>query len=154
MNINGEVIGINSNKLGGSTVEGMGFAIPISSASPIIAELMERNTRDKVETGKNGYMGLSLQDVTAQIVAMYNMPTGVYVIGVEKDEAADKAGIMKGDIITRFDGEKVSCYDALFKIMQYYAPGDTAKVTVMRPENGEYVQYDYEIKLGERPSDK
>lgn len=153
LNINGEVIGINSNKLGGSTVEGMGFAIPISSASPIIAELMERDTRDKVEDGKSGYMGLSLQDVTAQISAMYNMPTGVYVIGVEDDEAADKAGIMKGDIITRFDGEKVSCYDDLFKIMQYYAPGDTAKVTVMRPENGEYVQYVYEVELGERPSD-
>lgn len=151
LNINGEVIGINSNKIGGARIEGMGYAIPISSASPIIADLMERQTRDKVEEGESGYLGINLQDVTPQISRMYNMPTGIYVLSVESESAAEKAGIIKGDIITRFDGEKITSYNDLVNILQYYPAGDTAKVTLMRPENGEYVKYEYEVTLGERP---
>ena len=151
LKIRGEVIGINSNKLGGDTVEGMGYAIPISSASPIIADLMERQTRDKVEEGETGYMGINLQNVTSQISQMYNMPTGVYVVSVEEGSAAETAGIMAGDIITRFDGEKISSSIDLQDIMQYYAAGDTAQITVMRPERGEYVEYKLDITLGSRP---
>lgn len=152
LNINGEVIGINSNKIGATTVEGMGYAIPISSASPIIADLMERQTRNKVADGEMGYIGISLQEVTSQISQMYNMPTGIYVISVEENSAAQAAGIMKGDIITKFDGSRISSYSDLQNILQYYAAGDTTKITVMRPENGEYVEYQLEITLGKRPS--
>lgn len=152
LNINGEVVGINSNKIGGSTIEGMGYAIPISSASPIIADLMERQTREKVADGQSGYIGISLQEVTSQIAQMYNMPTGIYVVSVEEGSAAEAAGIVKGDIITKFDGEKISSYSDLQNVLQYYAAGTTAKITVMRPENGEYVQHDYDITLGSRPT--
>ena len=153
LNIKGEVIGINSNKISGSSVEGMGYAIPISSASPIIADLMERQTRSRVEESEVGYLGISLQEVTSQISAMYNMPQGVYVVETEDGSAAESAGIMSGDIITEFDGERISSYSDLQDVLQYYASGDTATVTVMRPENGQYVQYDLEITLGTRPAD-
>lgn len=152
LNIKGEVIGINSNKISGSSVEGMGYAIPISSASPIIADLMERQTRSKVEENEVGYLGISLQEVTSQISAMYNMPQGVYVVDTEEGSAAEKAGIMSGDIITEFDGERISSYSDLQDVLQYYASGDTATVTVMRPEGGQYVQYDLQIILGSRPA--
>lgn len=151
LNMQGEVIGINSNKIASDTIEGMGYAIPISSASPIIADLMERTTRDKVEEGETGYMGIILQNVTSQISQMYNMPTGVYVVSVEEGSAAQTAGIMAGDIITRFDGEQISSSTDLQDIMQYYAAGATAQVTIMRPERGEYVEYKLDITLGSRP---
>lgn len=151
LNVNGEVIGINTSKIGGTAIEGMGYAIPITSASPIIADLMERQTRNKVAEGDMGYMGISLQEVNAQIAAMYNWPQGSYVLGVEEGSAAQAAGIMVNDIITKFDGEKITSYEDLQNILQYYAAGDNAKITVMRPENGQYVQYDLEITLGKRP---
>ncbi len=152
LNMNGEVIGINSNKIGGTTVEGMGYAIPITSASPIIADLMERQTRTKVAEDEVGYIGISLQEVTSQISQMYNMPEGIYVVSVEEGSAADNAGIMKGDIITKFDGSSISSYSDLQKTLQYYAAGDTVSVTVQRPQNGEYVAVDLTLTLGSRPA--
>ncbi len=151
LNINGEVIGINSNKIGGDVIEGMGYAIPITSASPIISDLMERHTRDKVAEGESGYIGITLQEVTSQISQMFDMPIGVFVAGVEEGSGAEKAGIIKGDIITRFDGEKISSYADLQNILQYFGAGDTAEITIMRQERGEYVEYEYEITLGKRP---
>lgn len=152
LNINGEVIGINSNKIGGTAVEGMGYAIPISSASPIIADLMERQTRTKVAEGDTGYLGITLQEVTSQIAQAYSMPQGVYVVKTEEGGAAQKAGIVSGDIITEFEGERLTSYADLQDILQYFAAGDTATVTVMRPENGEYVSHEYKLVLGSRPS--
>ena len=152
LNVNGEVIGINTSKIGGTAIEGMGYAIPITSASPIIADLMERQTRNKVAEGEMGYMGISLQEVTAQIASMYNWPQGIYVLSVEEGSPAQKAGIMMGDIIVKFDGQKISSYEELQDVMQYYAVGDTTEITVMRPENGQYVEYDLNITLGERPT--
>ncbi len=154
LNINGEVIGINSNKIGGDIIEGMGYAIPISAASPIIADLMERQTRDKVAEGEIGYMGITLQNVTDQISQMYGMPEGIYVVEVEQGSAAQAAGIVAGDIITRFDGERIKSSTDLQGIMQYYAAGDSVKVTIMRPERGEYVEYELQIILGSRPEGK
>lgn len=151
LNIDGEVIGINSNKIGGDVIEGMGYAIPISSASPIISDLMERHTRDKVAEGETGYIGITLQEVTSQISQMYSMPVGVFVAEIEPGSAAEQAGIIKGDIITRFDGERISSYADLQSILQYFAAGDTAEITVMRQERGEYVEYEYDITLGKRP---
>ena len=158
LNMNGEVIGINSNKIGGTTVEGMvegmGYAIPITSASPIIADLMERQTRTKVAEDEVGYIGISLQEVTSQISQMYNMPEGIYVVSVEEGSAAANAGIMKGDIITKFDGSSISSYSDLQKTLQYYAAGDSATITVQRPQNGEYVSVELNLTLGSRPADK
>ncbi len=152
LNMNGEVIGINSNKIGGTTVEGMGYAIPITSASPIIADLMERQTRSKVAEDEVGYIGISLQEVTSQISQMYNMPEGIYVVSVEDGSAAANAGIMKGDIITKFDGNRITSYSDLQNVLQYYAAGDSASVTVQRPQNGEYVSVDLNLTLGTRPA--
>ena len=152
LNMNGEVIGINSNKIGGTTVEGMGYAIPITSASPIIADLMERQTRTKVAEDEVGYIGISLQEVTSQISQMYNMPEGIYVVSVEEGSAAANAGIMKGDIITKFDGSSISSYSDLQKTLQYYAAGDSVTVTVQRPQNGEYVSIELNLTLGSRPA--
>ena len=158
LNMNGEVIGINSNKIAGTTVEGMvegmGYAIPITSASPIIADLMERQTRTKVAEDEVGYIGISLQEVTSQIAQMYNMPEGIYVVSVEEGSAAANAGIMKGDIITKFDGSSISSYSDLQKTLQYYAAGDSATITVQRPQNGEYVSVELNLTLGSRPADK
>ena len=154
LNMNGEVIGINSNKIGGTAVEGMGYAIPITLASPIIADLMERQTRTKVAEDEVGYIGISLQEVTSQISQMYNMPEGIYVVSVEEGSAAANAGIMKGDIITKFDGSSISSYSDLQKMLQYYAAGDSVTITVQRPQNGEYVSIELNLTLGSRPADK
>ena len=154
LNMNGEVIGINSNKIGGTAVEGMGYAIPITSASPIIADLMERQTRTKVAEDEVGYIGISLREVTSQISQMYNMPEGIYVVSVEEGSAAANAGIMKGDIITKFDGSSISSYSDLQKMLQYYAAGDSVTITVQRPQNGEYVSIELNLTLGSRPADK
>lgn len=152
LNINGEVIGINSSKIGGSAIEGMGYAIPISSASPIISELLLRETRDVVDESERGYIGITLQEVTGQIAQMYNMPEGVFVVTVEEGSGAEACGIISGDIITKFDGQRISSYSELQDTLQYYSKGDTAKITIKRLENGEYVEHNYDITLGERPN--
>lgn len=151
LNMAGEVIGINSNKIGGSAVEGMGYAIPITTASPIIADLMERQTRNKVSESKMGYIGITPQDVTDQISLMFGIPKGVCVTSVSEGSGAEAAGILKGDIIVDFDGSKITSYSDLQAVLQYYAVGDEAKITVMRPENGEYVEYEFDVTLGGRP---
>ena len=152
LNLSGEVIGINSSKIGGTYVEGMGYAIPITAASPIISELMERETRTvKVEESKRGYMGISLQSVTDDAANRYNMPKGVFVYSVEPGLAADEAGIQKGDIIVEFDGQKITSEDDLLGTIQYYRAGETVVVTIKRLENSEYVTYELDITLGVRP---
>ena len=151
LNINGEVIGINSNKIGGTAIEGMGYAIPITSASPIIADLMERQTRTvKVAEEQMGYMGVSLQNFTNEFSQLYGVPQGVFVYSVEPGLAADKAGIIKGDIIVNFDGQKISSSTDLQNILQYYAAGETVEIEVKRIQNGEYVSHKLEITLGSR----
>ena len=151
LNINGEVIGINSNKIGGTAIEGMGYAIPITSASPIIADLMERQTRStKVAEEQMGYMGVSLQNFTSEFSQLYGVPQGVFVYSVEPGLAADKAGIIKGDIIVNFDGQKISSSTDLQNILQYYAAGETVEIEVKRIQNGEYVSHKLEITLGSR----
>lgn len=150
LNVNGEVIGINSSKIGGSTIEGMGYAIPISAASPIIAELMLKETRVKVEESDMGYMGISLQTITDEFATLYNMPQGIYIISVEEGSAAQKAGIQMGDILVGFDGEEVSSYEDLQDILQYCPAGTTVSVSVMRAINGQYESIDLEITLGQR----
>lgn len=150
LNIRGEVIGINSVKIAGARVEGMGYAIPISSASPIIAGLM----KDRVPEEEAGYMGITMQEITDQVIQMYHMPQGVFVYDVEEGSAAQAAGIMKQDIIVQFDDRKITSFTSLKSALQYYKAGETATVTVMRQVNGEYAALELEITLGEKPEAK
>ena len=131
LNMRGEVIGINSNKIGGSSIEGMGYAIPISTARPIIEDLMERQTRTKYSEEERGYLGISCINVTADMANAYGMPEGVYVAQVYTGTGADEAGLVKGDIIVGFAGRTVTTQDDLTNAMQYYAVGDTVEITIM-----------------------
>lgn len=131
LNVKGEVIGINSNKIGGSVVEGMGYAIPISSAKPIIEDLMSKTTKgEKVAEGEKSYLGISGVNVTEEVSQMYGMPKGVYVGQVYEGTAAQKAGLVKGDIITKFDGSSVSSMEELQSMMEYYAAGTEVEITI------------------------
>ena len=151
LNIKGEVIGINSEKLSGSTVEGMGYAIPISDVSDIIDSLMNQKTKYKVAEGSQGYLGITCFDV--ENAQRYHMPTGVYVYETVEDGPADRAGITKGNIITAVNGSGVDGKDALQKELTYYAVGETVTLTIQVPENnGEYTEKSVDVTLGELES--
>lgn len=153
LNMNGEVIGINAAKYADSQVEGMGYAIPISKAEPILEELMNRKTRDKVEdSSKVGYMGVKAADLTTEAIQMYNMPAGAFITEVTEGGAADNAGIKKGDIIVKLDGQKVSGKDDLVDKLQYYEVGETIEVVISRANSGEYKEQTVEVTLGSKPS--
>lgn len=152
LNMKGEVIGINSAKYEDSAVEGMGYAIPISKASPILENLMNRQTRDKVDSSDAAYLGVSVADLSTEAVEMYNMPEGAFVTKVDGNSAAANAGIQKGDIIVSFDGQTISGKDSLDNMMEYYASGETVDVVVSRANNGEYEQQTFQVILGSRNS--
>lgn len=153
LNMNGEVIGINAAKYADSQVEGMGYAIPISKAEPILEELMNRETRDKIEdSSKVGYMGVKAADLTTEAIQMYNMPAGAFITEVTEGGAADNAGIKKGDIIVKLDGQKVSGKDDLVDKLQYYEAGENIEVVISRANSGEYKEQTIEVTLGSKPS--
>lgn len=154
LNMKGELIGINSAKYADSAVEGMGYAIPISKAKPILKELMNRETREKVDSSKKGYLGVSLANLTTEAIEMYNMPTGAFVRSVEDDSPAQEAGICKGDIIVKFDGQKVSDGDDLLDKLQYYKSGEKIEAVIARATNGEYEENTIELTLGTRPDNE
>ena len=154
LNMKGELIGINSAKYADSAVEGMGYAIPISKAKPILEELMNRETREKVDSSKKGYLGVSLANLTTEAIEMYNMPTGAFVRSVEDDSPAQEAGICKGDIIVKFDGQKVSDGDDLLDKLQYYKSGEKIETVIARATNGEYEENTIELTLGTRPDNE
>ena len=151
VNAKGEVIGINSVKTASSGVEGMGYAIPIDTAKPIFEELMNRTTRTIVETEEQGFMGLTPVDVTAEAKQLYNMPSGAFVYDVMEESAAEEAGIVKGDIITKVDGMAISSKDELLERMQYYKAGETIDVVLQSAQGSEYVERTVSVTLGERP---
>ena len=154
LNMKGELIGINSAKYADSAVEGMGYAIPISKAKPILEELMNRETREKVDSSKKGYLGVRLANLTTEAIEMYNMPTGAFVRSVEDDSPAQEAGICKGDIIVKFDGQKVSAGDDLLDKLQYYKSGEKIEAVIARATNGEYEENTIELTLGTRPDNE
>ena len=149
LNANGEVIGINSAKINSSAVEGMGFAIPISDASDVIQNLMNKETRSKVSDEERGYLGIKGYDVSEEGAQMYNMPTGVYVKEVMSGGGAEKAGLTKGSIITGFEGSSISGMSSLEEQLQYYKAGEEVTLTVQIPDkNGEYTEKDIKVTLG------
>lgn len=150
VNINGEVIGINSNKIGGTAVEGMGYAIPISSAKPIIEELMTKTTKVKVAEGEKAYLGISGVNVTEEVSQMYGMPKGVYIGQVYEGTAAQKAGLVKGDIITKFDGSSVASMEEMQKMMEYYPAGSEVEITIQQGSPNGYQEKKVTVVLGSK----
>lgn len=148
LNVKGEVVGINSSKIADSVIEGMGYAIPISTAKPIIDDLMQKETRKKVAEEERAFLGIAGTDVIEEATARYEMPEGVYVNNVLEDTAADDAGILKGDIIIYIDGEKVTRMEELQGLLDYYAAGTEVEVVLMRQDNGEYQERTVHVMLG------
>ena len=147
LNTAGEVIGINSVKYSDTSVEGIGYAIPMDTAKPIIEELI---TKEKVDESNSAYLGITGVDVTSDVAKTYNMPTGVYVAQVMEGAAAEQAGIQKGDIITKFDGKDVTSMEKLSSNMQYYAAGTTVDVVIERSSNGQYEEQTISVTLGKK----
>ena len=147
LNTAGEVIGINSVKYSDTSVEGIGYAIPVDTAKPIIEELI---TKEKVDESNSAYLGIVGVDVTSDVAKTYNMPTGVYVAQVMEGAAAEQAGIQKGDIITKFDGKDVTSMEELSSNMQYYAAGTTVDVVIERSSNGQYEEQTISVTLGKK----
>ncbi|MCQ2508493.1 MAG: trypsin-like peptidase domain-containing protein [Dorea sp.] len=149
LNANGEVIGINVAKVAQSAVEGMGYAIPISNASEVITNLMNKQTRVKVDEAKRGYIGIQGVDVSQETSQYYNIPVGVYISEVIKGGGAEKAGLTKGTVITALDGTKIDSMNTLVNELSYYAIGDEVTLTLMVPSsNGEYTENTVVVTLG------
>ena len=125
----------------------MGFAIPMSTAEPILNDLI---TREKVDSSKSAYLGVSAVDVTSDIAEAYGMPEGVYVAQVVEGSAAETAGIKQGDIITEFDGKKITSMEYLTEQLQYYESGTKVKIVIQRANNGEYEEQTLTVKLGSK----
>ena len=151
LNSNGEVIGNNTAKVATDSVEGMGYAIPISDASDTIQNLMNQETKTKVSEAEQGYLGIQGVDVSDESAKMYNMPTGVYISDVVKNGGAQQAGLTKGSVITGLEGTTISDMNSLKEQLQYYRVGDKVKVTVQVPgNNGEYTEKTVEVTLGSK----
>lgn len=148
LNVNGEVIGINSSKIADYAIEGMGYAIPINTARPIVDELVKQETKRKVDSDKRAFLGISGTDVSEEAVAKYEMPEGVYVSSVLEGTAAAEAGIKKGDIITAIDDEKVTSMSRVQSILEYYAVGTKAEIALMRIKDGSYEKMTVEVTFG------
>lgn len=145
-NMRGEVIGINSAKFSSEEVEGMGYAIPVSVAKPILEQLM---TMDKADADRRGSLGISCRDVGSDVSEMYDIPQGAYVDEVENGGAAEGAGIKKGDIITEFDGRAVPDKSSLKNLLEYYEAGDKVSVKIQRRNASGYKEKELEVELGE-----
>ena len=151
LNSNGEVIGINTVKVSADAVEGMGYAIPISDVNDIINDLMNRETREKVQEAKRGTIGIQGISVDEQTSQLYGLPQGVQISELIKGGAAEKAGVPKKSIITKFDGTRIKSMDDLQGQLEYYKAGEKVEIVVeVMDANGEYVEKTYEITLSER----
>lgn len=152
LNMNGELIGINSVKVSSSSVEGMGYAIPISDVEPIIKELMLKESRDVVSESAQGYLGISVIDVTSEISEAYDMPVGAYISKVEENSSAQAAGLSKGNIITKFDGQTIKSRSDLITLLTYYRAGETVDVVAMIQGANGYTEKTFTVTLGVKDS--
>lgn len=152
MNMRGEVIGINSAKAAASASEGMGYAIPVSLAMPILEDLMTQKTRVMLDADQAGYMGISGQGVSSEAVLFYGIPKGVYVTGVESGSPAEQAGLTEGDIITSFDGQPITGMRDLQSVQLYYEPGEEVELKVYGNSDDYYKEKTLTVTLGDRRS--
>ncbi|MDO4622226.1 MAG: trypsin-like peptidase domain-containing protein [Eubacteriales bacterium] len=154
LNMKGELIGINEAKSSGSTsgasVDNVGYAIPMAKAEPILRELMNEETREIISEEEQGYLGVSCADVTSDYSELYNVPEGVCFTRVVEGGPADAAGVINGDIMTKFNGKSIKSFSSLKKKLQYYRAGETVEITIMRANNGEYEEQTMQITLGEK----
>lgn len=148
LNMNGEVIGINSAKASSSGVEGMGYAIPVSKALPILENLMTKETRSQVDDSEAAYLGINGEGVTSEVIQLYNVPAGVYVTAVGEDTPAEEAGLQRGDIITAFDDMAVTNMQELANRLKYYKGGETVEMTIQTAPNGAYEEKTIQVTLG------
>ncbi|HJC46589.1 MAG TPA: trypsin-like peptidase domain-containing protein [Candidatus Lachnoclostridium pullistercoris] len=153
LNMSGEVIGINSAKYSDTSVEGMGYAIPISAVKDIINELMNTKTRTEVDESRQGYLGIQALTIDQAYANTFGMPQGVYVYKITEGGAASKSDLREKDIITKFDGSSVRSMEDLQKMLTYYEGGDTVTLTVQTLENGQYVEREVQITLDYKPAD-
>ena len=151
-NMNGELIGINTAKYAETSVEGMGFAIPMSTAKDIIEDLMQGTSKEKMSSGY-GSLGIYGQDVDSEVASTYEMPQGVYIAQVLEDSAAGNAGMQKGDIITKLDKKSISSMSALKDALQYFKAGEKVSVTYARNNNGTFEEKTVEVTLGKASED-
>lgn len=151
LNIKGELIGINSNKIGGSRIEGMGYAIPISAAKPILSDLMSRETRFKASAENRGYLGITGINITEVEAQLYGMPQGVYINQVLENAAAAKAGLKKGDIIVKIGEQDIKSMSDLKEELEYYEAGSEVTFTVMQMHDGGYASTQIRVVLGTKP---
>lgn len=152
LNMNGELIGINEAKSGttssGTTVDNIGFAIPINKAQESLQNLMNQETREKVSEDQASYIGIQGASVSSDEQEKFSIPAGVVVASVVEDGPAAQAGIQEGDIITELDGRSVSSIEGLQDTLQYYAAGETVDIVVQRADNGSYQEQTLSITLG------
>lgn len=149
LNMQGQVIGINSAKLAAQEVEGMGYAIPITEVESIIGDLMNKETRDKVDAKRAGYLGIECLSVTSDVAQAYDLPMGCYVKSVVKDSAAERAGICAGDVIVKLDGSSIASDTELVEALGYYEAGETVEIVVKTRESG-YQEQTFSVELGSR----
>lgn len=150
INMQGEVIGINSAKYSSTEVEGMGYAIPISKAQQIIDTLMTRQTRSLVAEAEQGYLGIQCKNIDAATSQQLGMPQGVFIYKIVEGGAASKSDLREKDIITKFDGQSIRSYDDLTNMLKYYKGGTSVGVSVQSIENGQYVERNIEVVLGKK----
>ncbi|MDD3795364.1 MAG: trypsin-like peptidase domain-containing protein [Lachnospiraceae bacterium] len=147
LNASGEVIGINSAKATSSGVEGMGYAIPINAAKPILEDLINKVTREKVDASEKGSLGIDAKSVSQEAQQVYNIPAGAFVYKVEPGAAADEAGIIQGDIIIKMDGTRINSADALENLLNYYKEGETVEVVYETGGSGSYREKTVSVTL-------
>lgn len=148
VNVNGEVIGINSSKQVGTSVEGIGYAIPISDVYDLIQSMMSQETKTKVDESERGMIGITGISVSDAFSRQIDVPAGVYVTEITPGGGAEEAGMTKGCIITAINGSTVDSMDALQTQLEYYARGESVTLTIEIPQtNGEYEDTEIEVTL-------
>ena len=151
LNMQGQVIGINSAKYSDTAVEGMGYAIPISTVKDLIKELSSKETRTVVAQENQGYLGIQGKDIDEEMAKAYDMPQGIYVYKVVEGGAAASSDLKAKDIITKFDGQSVRSMEELKNMLTYYESGRKVDLTVQRlDDSGKYVEKTVSITLGKR----
>lgn len=149
LNMEGEVVGINSAKLASTEVEGMGYAIAISDVTDILQNLMNETSRDKLDDSEHGVLGIEGSSVSSEAVQMYGIPAGVFVKKVTEGGAADKAGLKANSVITEFNGKTVSSTDQLIEYLSYYEPDEEVELTVQVPHGTSYKEETVKVTLDE-----